>query len=156
MELGKIKISATVAVISRDMKALILQRLPDGNFPNLWTVAGGKMQDTDGVPHSKGFRYHSVESCARRELYEETGIFIGAMSYLCSATTTWGDTKRVILAFYVVLDKDAKDITITPDECQQYKWVTEDEISQYNFIPCINEELYEIFERIRGEKLHAA
>jgi 8-oxo-dGTP pyrophosphatase MutT (NUDIX family) len=150
MELENIKVSATVVVISKDNKALILQRPSNKAFANLWTVAGGKMQDTDGIPHSKGFRYYSVESCARRELFEETGITVslGKLRYLASITTIWGETKRVIMSFFVVLNSDAKDIELTLSECQAYKWIEDYEISQYKFIPDIGGEICEVFRRL--------
>ncbi len=156
-DLENIKVSATVIVISRDNKALIVQRPPDKAFPNLWTVAGGKMQDTDGIPHGDGFRYYSVESCVRRELQEETGIgcdlvWMDKLKYLCSITTIWGDTRRVIMSFFVVLDKDAKDVKIIPSECQAYRWIEEHEIPQYGFIPDIGAEIIEVFKILKNQK----
>jgi len=49
MDLESLKVSSTVVVISKDKKALIVQRPPNKSFANLWTVAGGKLQDTDGI-----------------------------------------------------------------------------------------------------------
>jgi ADP-ribose pyrophosphatase YjhB (NUDIX family) len=153
-ELDNIKVSATVIVISKDNKALIVQRPPDKAFPNLWTVAGGKLQDTDGDVKSKGFRYNSVEDCARRELFEETRIHVWFMPlhYLCSITTIWGDTRRVILSFYVVLDKDAKDMKIKLSENQTYRWIEEHEIPQYGFIPDIGGEIKQVFKILEKER----
>ena len=150
-ELDNIKVSATVIVISKDKKALIVQRPPDRAFPNLWTVAGGKIQDTDGDLIHEGFLYNSVEYCAKRELFEETAIHVWHMPlhYLCSITTIWGETKRVILSFYVILDKNTEDMKIKLDECQTYKWITEDEIKDYDFIPDIGGEIKEVFRRIK-------
>lgn len=152
-EMGNIKVSATVIVISRDNKTLILQRPPDKAFPNLWTVAGGKIQDEDGKKITEGFLYNSVEYCARRECFEETGIHIWFMPlhYLCSITTIWGDTRRVILSFYVKMDKDAKDLIIKLDECQAYKWIEENEIQNYKFIPDIGGEIKEVFRILKKE-----
>jgi len=151
MELENIKVSATVIVISKDMKALIVQRPPDRAFPNLWTVAGGKVQDTDGILKSKGFRYLSVEECACRELWEETGITVELekVKYLCSITTIWGKTRRVILSFYIVLNIIAEDIDIRLTECQAYKWIQEHEVRQYGFIPDIGGEIREVFKKLR-------
>jgi 8-oxo-dGTP pyrophosphatase MutT (NUDIX family) len=154
MDLENIKVSATVIVISKDNKALIVQRPPDKAFPNLWTVAGGKLQDTDGytLPNDKGFRYESLESCARRELLEETGIKLGIekLQYLTSITTIWGDTRRVIVSFYVFLGQDSQDIKINLSECQDYRWIPEYLIDSYNFIPNIGEEIHEVFKLKRG------
>jgi len=155
-ELENIKVSATVIVISRDNKALIVQRPPDKAFPNLWTVAGGKLQDTDGDLVSDDFRYNSVEYCARRELFEETGIKIHfkdhPLHYLCSITTIWGDTRRVILSFYVVLDKNAKDVKITLTENQAYCWIEDYMIDSYGFIPDIGGEIKEVFKILEKER----
>lgn len=154
MELDNIKVSATVIVISRDDKALIVQRPPDKAFPNLWTVAGGKVQDTDGILESEGFRHYSVEECASRELWEETGVTVELekLKYLCSITTIWGKTRRIILSFYVVLNENAKDIDIRLTECQAYRWIEEYMIDSYNFIPDIGGEIREVFKRISKAK----
>jgi 8-oxo-dGTP pyrophosphatase MutT (NUDIX family) len=155
MELENIKVSATIIVISKDMKALIVQRPPDKAFPNKWAVAGGKLQDTDGMPASEGFMYYSTEYCAERELKEETDISIriADLKYLCSITTIWGDTKRVILSYYIILDRYADEIQIVLSECKDYRWISEGEIHQYDFIPDIGGEIEEVFRRLKCEKL---
>lgn len=158
-DLDNVKVSATIIVISRDNKALIVQRPSDKTFPNLWTVAGGKMQEEDGNLRSKGFRYNSVENCARRELYEETGIgtdlvWTNKLKYFCSITTTWSDMKRVILSFYVVVDKNARNVKITLKENQAYLWIKESDIDKHSFIPDIGGEIREVF-RILSEKRQA-
>lgn len=155
MDLDNIKVSATVIVISRDNKALIVQRPPDKAFPNLWTVAGGKLQDTDGytLPDQKGFRYDSLESCARRELFEETGIkiVVEKLRYLTSITAIWGDTRRVIVSFYVCLGQNAEDIRIKLSECQDYKWIPYYLVDSYDFIPDIGGEIKYAFKLCQAE-----
>jgi len=159
MELKSLKVSSTIIVISKDKKALIVQRPSDKMYANLWTVAGGKMQDTDGILVADDFRYFSAEVCGIRELEEETGIhvFIKDLKYLCSIYA--GAINRLILSYYVVLDKNANEIKINLSECQAYKWVTRDEakgvkilkghfVKNYNFIPDIGGEIEEVFKRI--------
>jgi len=161
MELESLKVSSTVIVISRDRKALIVQRPPDKTFANMWTVAGGKISDTDGIPVTRNFRYFSAEVCAIRELEEETGIhvFIKDLKYLCSVYA--GAINRLIISYYVILNKNADEIEIKLSECQAYKWVTRDEaignhfskgyvVKNYNFIPDIGGEIEEVFKRISG------
>lgn len=72
----KLKISATVIIISRDRKALITQRLPTVSFPNKRSIPGGKIDPDDGQPLTKYpmFRYYAAEFCAVREAKEETGV----------------------------------------------------------------------------------
>lgn len=142
------KVSSTVIVISKDMKALIVQRPSDKSFANLWTVAGGKIQDTDGILVSDDFRYFSAEVCAVRELEEETGIhiFIKDLKYLCSIYA--GAINRLILSYYVILDKNADEIEINLSECQAYKWIISDEIKYYCFIPDIAGEVESVFRKV--------
>jgi 8-oxo-dGTP pyrophosphatase MutT (NUDIX family) len=150
-ELDEVKVSATIIVISKDRKALIVQRPSDKTFPNLWTVAGGKMQDTDGVLAGNNFLYFSAENTAVRELKEETGIIVPftKIKYLCSLYA--GQIKRLVLSYYVVLDKNTNEIEIKLDECQTYRWITKDQIKVFNFIPDIGGEIEEVFMRL--EKL---
>jgi 8-oxo-dGTP pyrophosphatase MutT (NUDIX family) len=149
----ELDVSCTVIVISKDLKALIVQRPANKSFPNKWTVAGGKIKIGDGERITETFYYHPAEECARRELFEETGIHIWHMplQYLDSIYTT--ETNRLILSFYIIMDKDAKDFKITLDECQDYKWLTEENIKEYRialkFIPDIGGEILEVFKRLR-------
>lgn len=148
MDLKSLKVSSTVIVISKDKKALIVQRPSNKAFPNLWTVAGGKIQDTDGILVTDEFRYFSAEVCAARELKEETGIhiFVKDLVYLCSIYAK--AINRLILSYYVVLDKNSDEVEIKLSECQAYKWITRDEIKDYNFIPDIGGEIEDIFKRL--------
>ena len=155
-ELGPVTISATVIVISRDMKALILQRLPtEKNFPNLWTVAGGKLKATDGDFICDGFYYNTAEEAACRELYEETGLLRGytrpRLKYLCSITSLEA-TRRLILSYYLIIDVDANELHIETENGQNYKWITESEIKNYEFIIDIGGEIKKVFKIIEDQR----
>lgn len=144
-EIESMKVSATVIVISKDRKALIVQRPCDKTFPNLWTVAGGKLQREDGYLVGKNFMYFSGEFCAVRELQEETGILVSYrdIKYLCSIYA--GSINRLILSYYVFLNKNANEVQIKLSECQAYKWVTRDELKDYYFIPDVGGEIEQVF-----------
>ena len=145
-------VAATVIVISKDRKALILKRLATEKvFPNLWTVAGGKLKTNDGDYANHGFYYYPVESAVCRELQEETGM-LGyyarlRLKYLCSIVST--DVKRLILSYYVVFDEhNADEFHIKTENGQEYAWITEDEIPNYDFIFDIGGEIRQVFDII--------
>jgi 8-oxo-dGTP pyrophosphatase MutT (NUDIX family) len=149
-------ISSTVIVISKDRKALILQRSPtEKRFPNLWTVAGGKLQKTDGRMIGQGFYYNAVEDTICRELEEETGICQAysrpRLKYLCSIVSTEA-IKRLVISYYIIADFNSYDINITTENNQRYEWITEDQIDYYNFIFDIGEEIKDVFCRIKKGK----
>jgi 8-oxo-dGTP pyrophosphatase MutT (NUDIX family) len=153
MKFGEeLDVSCTVIVISKDGKALIVQRPSNKSFPNKWTVAGGKIKVGDGDRITETFYYHTAEHCARRELFEETFIHIWYMPlrYLDSIYTT--ETNRLILSFYVLMDKNADEFVIKLSECQDCKWITEDEIKNYDFIPDIGGEIREVFKILQQQR----
>jgi 8-oxo-dGTP pyrophosphatase MutT (NUDIX family) len=150
MDLPSLKISATIIVISKDMKALIIQRLAsEQNFPNYWTVAGGKIDSKDGVEVADGFMYFSSEYCAVRELMEETGIKVSTndIKFLCTIVAP--QINRLIISYYVVLDKNADEIKITLNDCQAYRWIYETLVDSYQFIPDIGGEIHHVFGKLR-------
>jgi 8-oxo-dGTP pyrophosphatase MutT (NUDIX family) len=146
----QIQVSATVIVISKDMKALVLQRRPDEKvFPSLWTVAGGKMEDNDGVnlPLYPEFYYSAGEVCAQRELFEETGIaFAPFNDFIYLTSILAGRVGRMILSYYLYIPLDADEIEIKLSESAGYTWITKEEVDKYNFIPDIGGEIKEVFE----------
>lgn len=155
--LTNLSVSCTVIIISKDRKVLVVRRLPtEKAFPMKLTVAGGKLEDTDGYELSDGFRYYSCEICAIREVKEELGIELDErqLKYLCSITTVWNaDLRRVILSYYVVLRKNSDNIKITLNDNYSYDWLDEEHIKVYRqsgeFIPDIGKEILEVFEKLR-------
>lgn len=139
-------ISATIILVSSDMKALILQRNPNDSFPNKWTVAGGKLNDTDGdFTNGKDFCYYPAEYAAIREVKEETGIDVEPkeLRFLCSLYLK--EINRFIVSFYAVLDKKADDTHVLLSDNQAHSWISRDEIKNYDFIPDIGGEIESMY-----------
>jgi 8-oxo-dGTP pyrophosphatase MutT (NUDIX family) len=141
-------ISATIIVVSQDHKALILKRLAtEERFPNLWTVAGGKLKTWDGDKYCEGFYYYPCEEAACRELEEETGILRAyvrpRLKYLCSIVSI-EKVKRLIVSYYVNIGCNASELHIKTENNQEYKWITIDEIDNYKFIVDIGGEIRQV------------
>ena len=145
-------IAATIILISKDKKALILKRAAnEKRFPNLWTVTGGKLKQNDGDEVNGGLYYNAAEFAACREAQEETGIFwyyiFPRIKYLCSIVAKEAIT-RFIISYYAQLDCNADELHIKTENGQEYKWITYDEISKYDFIPDIGGEIRKVLEMI--------
>ena len=142
-------ISATIIIISKDRKALILQRNPGDSFPNKWTVPGGKIKDTDGdFTNGKDFCYYPAEHSAVREVLEETGIKIDVndLKFLCTLYLT--AINRFIVSFYAVSDKNSDDMKVILSGNQSYAWIKREEIKNYDFIPDIGGEIEAVYLKI--------
>jgi len=152
MTIEPLKLGATVIVVSKDLKVLIVQRSKGKVFEGMWTVPGGKMESTDGVYTNKGFCYFPLEHSAVRELLEETGIKINKrqLRFLCSILVE-RELHMLILSFYTYINKKADEIPIKLTESQEYKWVDKYTIPIYDFIPDIGSEILDVITRIEKE-----
>ena len=142
-------ISATIILISRDGKALILQRNPDDSFPNKWTVPGGKMKEKDGdFTQGADICYFPAEYSAVREVEEETSIKVKSdeLQFLCSLYLK--AINRFIVSFYILLDKNSDEIDVLLSDNQAYRWIARNEIKDYEFIPDIGGEIEAVYRKI--------
>lgn len=150
--MNEFSISATIIIMSRDGKALILQRNPDDSFPNKWTVPGGKLKERDGdFTNGDGFCYYPAEYSAIREVKEETGIDIKVedLRFLCSLYLK--EINRFIISFYAIHGKDSGDIGVSLSDNQDHRWIRREEIRDYDFIPDIGGEIDAVYGSIAGE-----
>lgn len=138
---------ALTAIIRKDGKYLITKRSPDKKaFPNKWTVPGGGLETDDYVntkPTTEaGQWYYAVEEALRREIKEEVNLEVDKPKYLLDLTFIRPDgVPVVVLSFYcnyvsgeVELDEDSVD----------YKWISVDELDEYDLIDGIADEIREV------------
>ncbi|MEA3559862.1 MAG: (deoxy)nucleoside triphosphate pyrophosphohydrolase [Candidatus Thermoplasmatota archaeon] len=114
----------TAAVIMREGKLLITQRLPDSRFePNRWEFPGGKVD----------FGEHP-ESSMKRELLEEIGIQAEILSLYGIASHVYdqnGMIRHVVIMFYRCDIQKGEPSVI---DCQDLKWVSREELHTCNFV----------------------
>ncbi|KAE8323576.1 NUDIX hydrolase domain-like protein [Aspergillus sergii] len=116
-------------IIHKD-RVLLIQRIADDDWPNVWEVPGGVANDNE-----------TIIDCAVRELWEETGLHASAVTTMLGEFE-WIDSnsgpsdlpgrgKWKVFIFRVVVDgsdQEQLDVTIDPKEHKAYLWVTEEEV----------------------------
>lgn len=108
-----------VAVIwNQEGKILIDKRRAGGVFGGLWEFPGGK-QEAD----------ETIQTCIKREILEELGIEIAVEEHLITVDHTYSDVK-ITLKVYNCRYLQGKPQTI---ECDEFRWVTLDEIDRFTF-----------------------
>lgn len=138
----ELSVSAAIIVISRDMRALILQRKPGDSFPNKWTVPGGKLKDSDfAFAAGRDFCYYVAENAAIRELMEETGIEVKAENLRFLCTLYLKEINRLVVSFYSILDEDSERMPVKLSGSKACKWIGRNGIKDYDFIPDIGSEI---------------
>ncbi len=114
----------TAAVIMKEGKLLIAQRLPDSRFePGKWEFPGGKVD----------FGEHP-EECLVRELEEELGIHVAVISHYSTASHVYdqnGQVRHVVILFYLCRIESGEPEIL---DCQDVKWVSRDELSTFQFV----------------------
>lgn len=97
---------------------LIDRRRPEGLLGGLWEFPGGKIETGE-----------TVEECIKREIQEELGIEIEVGSHLITIDHTYTHL-RVTLTVHHCHHPTGCPM---PIECDEFRWVTLDEIDQFPF-----------------------
>lgn len=119
--------SSAVIIINELNQCLILQRGSKAPWmPNKWNLPGG------GVDNNETYI-----DAAIRECYEETNLIVSNLKFVSSNEHT-----DYIIHFFV--SKDYNGEFKLNWENSNYKWITKNEIINYEFVPDVKEILYKI------------
>ncbi|GAW90966.1 8-oxo-dGTP diphosphatase MutT [Calderihabitans maritimus] len=111
-------IVVTAALIKANGKILIAQR-PAGSYMGLkWEFPGGKVEEGE----------HPQEAL-RRELREELGIEVEVRDIFEVVSHKYKDRHILLLCYQCRL----LSRNVTPREGQSYRWVTKEELDNYEF-----------------------
>jgi len=120
------------AIIHKNGWLLIAQRCSGDSFGGYWEFPGGKREDGE-----------SIEECLSREVLEELGVQI-------KPEKPWGcreheiKEKKIRLFFHFCKWKEGNP---EARECEDFKWVSREDVRQYNFIPGDMEILEDLISR---------
>lgn len=123
---------AATAVIYKDGKFLLTKRSSEmAHMPGAWVVPGGGLETDDYVndePIAPGrHRWNnSVEKALRREIFEETGVTVGKLTYLMNYTIVRGDGIPVLVLSFAAPFESGE--VVLNGESAEYRWVTYEEV----------------------------
>ena len=113
-------VEVAAAILFREGRLLITQRLPDSHLSGLWELPGGKRKPGE-----------SIRECLVREIREELDIRV-AVGELFETIEYDYSEKTVCLKFFKCR-YEGGDIQALG--CQRFAWVTPDELGNYRFPP---------------------
>jgi len=124
-------IEVVAAVIRRDGRILITQRLDDVHLARLWEFPGGKVEAGE-----------SLEAALQREIQEELGIGIVVVDEFHTVEHDYPG-KSVRLHFFNCVIEQGEPVSLGVADL---RWVLPAELSQFEFPPADAE----LIEQLRG------
>ena len=120
----------------------------------MWTVPGGKMEANDYLKlpkDSEHYWYNVLERTLRREVKEEVGIEIDNIVYVTSLATVHADGSPSLI-ISCMADYVSGEISLQPEELDQYAWVSLEESKNYQLLDGIYDELVMAENLRKGKK----
>ena len=115
------------AVVVRDGAILLGERI-GSHGANTWATPGGHLELGE-----------SVEACAERETYEETGLTVSSFKKLCFTNDIFDLENKHYVTLFVVANSLSGEPKITePDKCKQWKWFKLNALPEPLFLPLKN------------------
>jgi 8-oxo-dGTP diphosphatase len=113
-------VKVTAAILEKDGKIIIAQRKSSDHLAGLWEFPGGKIEPGE-----------TPEACLGRELKEEFNIHVAVGQYLGSNIHHYDHISIELMAFRAYWESG----TITMNDHKAYRWVTIDQLPEYDFAP---------------------
>ncbi len=124
-----------IALITRPTTALITQRRQTDSFPLYWEFPGGTCEAGE-----------SLEECVVREMQEELGVAVGVDGRGPEVVHRYPDQTIRLVSFWCrVLTGDPQ-----PLESVACRWVTVEELTDYQFPPASDPLIEAVAQRLRG------
>ena len=142
-------------IIVKDGNFLITKRSPaEKSFPSQWTVPGGKLETSDYQNRPKDTNqhwYNVLETLAKREVLEETGLKIKNIGYLTSLSYVRSDgIPTLIVSLFA--DYDGGEIKLD-SSLTDYAWIKLEDARKYELIDGIYEEIEMLDKILKGQKI---
>lgn len=114
-------------VVCRDNKFLLGKRR-SSHGAGCWQFPGGHLEFNE-----------SIEACAAREIFEETGITIKNMRLATFTNDIFENEDKHYVTLFVIGDHDAGEAEVKePDKCEEWGWFKPDNLPSPLFLPIMN------------------
>ena len=117
-----------VAVIVIKDGKVLLGRRKNAHGDGTWAFPGGHLEFNE-----------SIEECARREIFEETGIAIKNLRYGPYTNDIFEKEGRHYVTLFVLADYASGDPRVKePDKCEEWQWYPWPPPVKPHFLPIAN------------------
>ena len=134
---GVLHLVCDVLVRHTDGDYLLMQRDPGKHHGGIWEASAGGSALCGETPLA----------CAKRELYEETGIWASDLQQIGQIISIENHT--IYVEFLCVTDHDKDGIILQEGETSAFKWVSRDELIRMDRRELITERIQQFVEELK-------
>jgi 8-oxo-dGTP diphosphatase len=117
-----------VAVIIMKDHNVLLGKRKMSHGDGTWALPGGHLEFNE-----------TIEDCARREVFEETGLFIKNIQYGTFTNDIFVDNQQHYVTLFVISEYDCGIPELKePDKCHGWVWFSWRELPEPKFLPLEN------------------
>lgn len=114
-------------IIFKDHKVLLGKR-KNSHGHGSWAFPGGHLEFNE-----------TIEGCARREVYEETGLYIKNIRHGAFTNDIFSDEHKHYITLFVVSEYDYGLLQLRePDKCEEWSWFSWSALPEPKFLPLNN------------------
>lgn len=118
---------AVAVVVYKEDKVLMGKRIASHGTGS-WQLPGGHLDF-----------FETIEDCARREVFEETGIFIKNLRYRAFTNDFFEEERKHYVTLFIFADYDGGILrNKEPDKCQIWEWFDCKQLPKPLFSPIEN------------------
>jgi 8-oxo-dGTP diphosphatase len=125
--MGMRPLIGVAAIVLKDNKVLLGKR-KNAHGAGTWAFPGGHLEYKE-----------SIEACAKREVFEETGIHIKNIRYGTFTNDIFREDQKHYVTLFVISEYDAGDLELKePEKCEKWDWFLWNELPEPKFLPLKN------------------
>lgn len=143
MELIKRPLIGVGTIVFKNGKVLLGKR-KNAHGAGCWQFPGGHLEFNE-----------SIEDCAKREVFEETGLIIKNMRLGPYTNDFFPKENKHYVTLFVIAEFDHGELCLKePDKCEKWDWFNWDDLPHPRFIPIQNllkagfKPMYQIFNKM--------
>ena len=120
------KVGVAIIVV-KNSRVLLGKRL-NSHGPGTWQFPGGHLEFGE-----------SIEGCAKRELFEETGLTIRNIRFGPYTNDIFRTEQKHYITLFVIADYDSGVLTVKePNKCEKWGWFSWSQMPEPKFLPIQN------------------
>ncbi|WP_406268371.1 NUDIX domain-containing protein [Nocardia sp. NBC_00881] len=123
--------------VFRERRLLVVRRVPDDYHGGMYELPGG------GVESGETFA-----ECVARELLEETGLRLRAITGFLAGFDYATRTKAKVRKYNVVVEAEPGDVALTPQEHDAFAWIDAGALAELPMAPDMRATVSTLLDRV--------